>query len=88
MSVTQTFVPSKTAPARVENPVAIVVTVQGRETPGVTIETLPVPMEEPLATQIFAPSNASALGLSPRFVTTVVTTPAGWSGTSRRACPG
>ena len=42
MSVTQTFDPSKTTPKGVMNPAVTVVTVQGIEAPGVTIETEPV----------------------------------------------
>src|SRR5262249_43426395 len=40
-SVTQTFAPSYRAPVKLRNPVVTVVTVQGSEAPGVTIETDP-----------------------------------------------
>ena len=42
-SVTQTAVPSKTAPCGPKNPAVTVVTVHGIEAPGVTIETEPIP---------------------------------------------
>src|SRR5262245_50633100 len=50
-SVTQTLLPSKTAPFNCR-PMDTVVTVQGIVAPGVTIETVPLP----LAVQIRAPS--------------------------------
>jgi hypothetical protein len=58
------------------NPVVTVVTVQGIDGPGVTIETeLPK-----LAVQTRAPSKATPWGTFPKSLATVVTAPAAWLG--------
>src|SRR5215831_6658192 len=66
-------------------PANTVVTVQGIDGPGVTIET-----DCPLtwASQILAPSKAMPLGLPARLLATVVTAPAGWLGSIRNRLPG
>ena len=63
--------PSKTMPAGAQKPLVTVVTVQGSEGPGVTIET--DPGTPPFAVQIRAPSKASSAGRFPRLEATVVT---------------
>src|SRR6266508_4379035 len=70
-------------PAGWVKPVVIVVTVQGIDAVGVTIET-----EEEPGVQKRAPSKTTSLGLSPRLVATVVTAPAGWEGSMRKSLPG
>src|SRR5262249_27880734 len=60
-----------------------VVTVQGGEAPGVTIETDP----EKFAVQIRDPSKAIPTVPFPRLLATVVTAPAAWRGSIRKSCP-
>src|SRR5262245_33699299 len=84
-SATQTLLPSYRIPATTLNPRDTVVTVQGMDAVGVTIETDPEPGEKSatLVVQIRAPSNAARAGAFPRLLATVVTAPAGWLGSMR-----
>src|SRR5215471_1528956 len=70
--VTQADAPSQRAPMRLP-PIVTVVTVQGSDAVGVTMETLP----SALATQRRAPSKAIPAEEAPMLVATVVTAPAG-----------
>src|SRR5262249_51970387 len=67
--VTQTFAPSERAPAMLLNGVVTVVTVQGGETPGVTIEIDPPEGGPTFAVQIRDPSNVIASGKIPIVAT-------------------
>src|SRR5580765_4764375 len=62
-------------------PAVTVVTDQGVEAPGVTIETEPVPMSLPtLETHTRTPSNARPCGFVPRFDATIEGCPLVWVG--------
>src|SRR5262244_2202346 len=72
-SETQTLAPSYRAATGYEKPVVTVVTVQGSESPGTTIETDP----KVSAVQNRLPSKATPTGAPPTLAT-MVTAPADW----------